>query len=165
MRPSLRPFPRGRLWLGAWGDVNGWGAGGLWAAGRKSREGNGPRAETGSEGQPWPKSALAILLTDLFLDRRELFWFSILEMNQDIQKLRFLICLVYTVLRPGLTLPRHISFLFVDRVANLTPRRLLLGQGWQGHGMAGGGGRLDAWAAFSGPHRGALSAKSPSLTI
>ena len=48
--------------------------------------------------------ALAVLLTDLFLDRSELFWFPIFKMNCDVQKLRLVVC---TVLRPGLTLPRH----------------------------------------------------------
>lgn len=49
--------------------------------------------------------ALAVPLTDLFLDRSESFWFSIFETNLDVQKLRLVVC---TVLRADLTLPRHL---------------------------------------------------------
>ena len=71
----------------------------------KSQEGSGPRAEPGSEGSLGLQVALAVPLTDLFLDRSKSFWFSIFEMNLDVQKLRLVVC---TVLRADLTLPGHL---------------------------------------------------------
>lgn len=75
-------------------------------------------------------------------------------MDQGVGKLR---SVVNTVIRPGLTLPKHSYHILVDRVANLTPM-LCLVLGRQGH-RVGVGALPDARAA-----PGSISRQSPSPT-